>query len=151
MSLRLSAEGRLFVGLSAFGLLDGIGYWFLTYETAGSVLLVAFGVAAGLAAALLLGRGRAGGTEVARHEASEAAEASEADGPAHEVPLPGPGWAPLGVGAGLGTVAAGAAFGPWLLIAGLLVTLMAGRAWLAAVVRDADAAPRHERREPPPR
>jgi cytochrome c oxidase subunit 1 len=46
------------------------------------------------------------------------------------------------LGIGLGGLALGAAFGPWLLIAGLLLTLAAARGWLAAAVREARRARR---------
>jgi hypothetical protein len=52
-----------------------------------------------------------------------------------------PSWAPLGVAIGLGTVAVGAAFGPWLMIAGLFVAARSAWAWLATTIEDA-ARPR---------
>jgi hypothetical protein len=44
------------------------------------------------------------------------------------------------VAAGLGGLAIGAALGPWLAIGGVLVALIAARAWLDATVRESDRA-----------
>ncbi|HXG40643.1 MAG TPA: hypothetical protein VNJ28_06840, partial [Candidatus Limnocylindrales bacterium] len=41
-------ETRLFVRLAAYGLGIGLIYWFVSYETAGTVLLVGFGLGAAL-------------------------------------------------------------------------------------------------------
>jgi hypothetical protein len=55
----VTQEVRLFLRMSAFGLIVGAAYWFLTYETAGTVLLVGFGIAAGIAAVAVFVGGRA--------------------------------------------------------------------------------------------
>ena len=44
-----SDEAVLFGGLAIFGLVVGAAYWFLAYETAGTVLLIGFGVASTVA------------------------------------------------------------------------------------------------------
>jgi len=55
----LSDEVRLFARMSIFGLVVGGAYGLLTGERAGAVLLLAFGLASGLAAlAVYLGSGR---------------------------------------------------------------------------------------------
>ena len=143
----MTHEVRLFAGMSAFGIGAGIVYWFLTYDSTGTVLLGLFGVAAGIAAVAELvwsrrsRRGSRGTTEVrvgADGTGTGPAEATE--------PLPRPGWAPLGIALGLGGVALGAAFGPAIAVAGLLVTLGSARSWLGATVRETDEARRAERR-----
>jgi len=126
-------ETRLFARMAAFGLIVGVGYWFLTYETAGSVLLTTFGFASAIAAvAVFVGR-----------RAAERRRAGLVDGVAvagEREPLPRPGWAPVGIAIGLGGVALGAAFGPWLAIAGALFAIRAAKGWLDAAVRETDEA-----------
>jgi hypothetical protein len=126
----LTDEAKLFGRMSAFGLLVGTAYWFLTYERAGTVLLLAFGGATGLAALAILVGARRG------RSAADAGTTPRGDVEA----LPGPGWAPLGVATGLGSVALGAAFGPWLTIAGVLVAIIGGLSWLSATMRETDAS-----------
>ena len=138
-------EARVFAEMAVFGLLVGGGYWFLTYETAGSVLLVAFGAASAIALiAIVIGsrRGRRSPDRATLPEARPAAEARVGE------PLPRPGWSPLLIGLGLGGLALGAAFGPWLAIAGLLVTLAAARGWLETAMRETDEARGAPARDP---
>lgn len=42
------AEVRVFLFMAVFGWVIGAGYWFLTYEVAGTILLVGFGIATGV-------------------------------------------------------------------------------------------------------
>jgi hypothetical protein len=141
---------RLFAGMSAFGIGAGTAYWFLTYDPTGTVLLVLFGVAAGIAGVAELvwsrraGRRRGDGVR-GRPEhgsASDAAVGMDTGAAAGEAtePLPRPGWAPLGIALGLGAVALAAAFGPAVAVAGLILTLWGARSWLGAAVREADDA-----------
>jgi len=137
----LSDEVRLFARMSIFGLVVGGAYGLLTGERAGAVLLLAFGLASGLAAlAVYLGSGRG-----RRREGPPAASDPDADaigGAAETEPveqLPEPGWAPLVVAAGIGVLALGGPYGPWLTVAGLLIAIAGGWAWLSAEMRAADA------------
>jgi hypothetical protein len=143
----MTQQGRLFAVMSTFGIGIAIVYWFLTYDPTGSVLLLLFGIAAGIGAvAELLGsRGRRG--ERAAADANEAAapSAGAADEGPEVQPVPRPGWAPIGLGFGLGGVALGAAFGPALVIAGVLVTLLSASTWLSAAVHETRIARAHER------
>ena len=144
--MSLSDEAKVFARMSIFGIVVGGAYWFLTYEVAGTVLLLGFGLAAGLATVANFIRSRraageitAAGDEVAGGE-SVPVEAAE--------PYPEPGWAPLVISLGVGGLALGAAFGPWLTIAGLLVAIAGGANWLSAAVREARSA--HASRPPDP-
>jgi hypothetical protein len=117
--------------MAAFGLVVGAVYWFLTYETAGSVLLFTFGIASGVAGvAIFLGSRR-------RPSDDEQARAAVAATTVSVEPVPQPGWAPLLVAVGLGAVALGGALGPWLMIAGLLLTVRSAWGWLHAAVEEA--------------
>jgi hypothetical protein len=133
--MSLSDEAKVFARMSIFGIVVGGAYWFLTYEVAGTVLLLGFGVAAGLATVANFIRSR-------RPRADEVAEGESAE------TIPEPGWAPLIISLGVGGLALGAAFGPWLTIAGLLVTIAGGASWLSAAVREARSA--HGSRPPDP-
>jgi hypothetical protein len=123
----LSEEARVFARMSIFGIVVGSVYWFLTYEVAGTALLLGFGLATGLATVAIWVRTR-------RRPGDAAAGGDES-----AETLPGPGWAPLIIGLGLGGLALGAAFGPWLTIAGLLIAIAGGASWLSAAVREAAA------------
>jgi hypothetical protein len=133
----LSDEVRLFARMSLFGLVVGGAYGLLTGERAGTVLLLAFGLASGLAAlAVFLGSGRG-----RSREAPDATSEAHAPGAEPDVEqLPEPGWAPLVVAAGIGVLALGGPYGPWLTVAGLLIAIAGGWAWLSAEMRAADAA-----------
>jgi hypothetical protein len=136
----LSDEAKVFARMSIFGIVVGGAYWFLTYEVAGTVLLLGFGLAAGLATvANFIRSRRARADDVAGGEVA-GAESAE--------PLPEPGWAPLVISLGVGGLALGAAFGPWLTIAGLLVAIAGGASWLSAAIREARSA--HASRPPDP-
>lgn len=124
------ARGRpevwLFIGMAAFGLLLGTVYWFVTYEPAGTVLLGGFGVAAAVAAALLVAKRVPGAGREPDAGADEHAPPSLA------------GWGPLVAGLGLAVVGLGLILGPVLAIPGALIAIAGGRAWLAAVERGGD-------------
>ena len=128
----LESEVTVFARMAAFGLIVGVGYWFLTYEVAGTVLLATFGIASAIAGiAMFVGR---------RRFARAAGERDRAERAAAEEPVPRPSWAPLGIALGLGGVALGAAFGPWLAIAGALLAIRSAKGWLDAAVHETDEA-----------
>ena len=128
----LGPEVTLFARMATFGLVVGGIYWFLTYEVAGTVLLSAFGLASTLAAVAVFVGGRLAGRKTRTERVVAASGAVE--------PIPRPGWAPLGIALGLGGVALGAAFGPWLAIAGALVAVRSAKRWLDAAVEETDDA-----------
>jgi hypothetical protein len=155
----MSDEVKLFARMSIFGVVVGAVYGLLTGERAGTVLLLAFGIAAGVATLALIagsrrGRSRpsAAGPEDATRSDAATSEAARVVGDAEMAghaaePIPEPGWAPLGVAIGIGGLALGAAYGPWLAIGGLMLAIVGGWNWLSAAMREADTvAGRH----PPP-
>jgi hypothetical protein len=137
----LSDEAKVFARMSIFGIVVGGAYWFLTYEVAGTVLLLGFGLAAGLATVANFVRSRR-----ARADATVAGDEVVSAESAETIPEPG--WAPLVISLGVGGLALGAAFGPWLTIAGLLVAIAGGASWLSAAIREARSA--HASRPPDP-
>src|SRR4051812_2712757 len=120
--------------MAIFGIVVGVVYWFLTYETAGSVMLTTFGIAAGLAGLAIFLGSRKRPYVSARLPTVAAKTEGEAEA------IPRPGWAPLGIAIGLGGVALAGAFGPWLAIAGLFLFIRGTKAWLDATVRETDIA-----------
>lgn len=134
---RLPSSVPLLGAMAAFGLIDGIAYWFLSYEVAGSVLLVGFGGASAVGA--IIAKRKASRQPRSAKPSSDAAS-EDRPGPG---PVPGPGWAPLGLAAGLTTTAGGLTFGPWLIIAGLLLTVLSAHHWLITAMAEAASA-RHE-------
>ena len=135
----LAPEVTVFARMATFGLVVGALYWFLTYETAGTVLLLAFGLASSLAAVAVYVGGRFAGGRAHTGDAI-APSPAEAEADAESEPVPRPGWAPLGIALGLGGVALGGAFGPWLAIAGALVAVRSAKGWLDAAVEETDQA-----------
>jgi hypothetical protein len=143
----VTGETRLFSRIAAFGLLIGAVYWFLTYEPAGTAMLIAFGIASGVVAIAIF----VGELSVRRRREAESpmerARELEPVGPTEPGPEPvaQPSIAPLVIALGLASIGFGAAFGAMLAIAGFVVTLLGARAWLANAMDETDAARRIER------
>jgi hypothetical protein len=132
--IRLPEEVLVFARLAAFGLIVGTVYWFVAYETAGTVLLIGFGIAAAVAAAILWAKSRkAGGA------AGEWPLGGDPD------PIPAPAYAPFHIGLGAAIVALGLAFGPLLLPLGFVILLIGARYWLEAAMGEADARAARDR------
>ncbi|HET7471799.1 MAG TPA: cytochrome c oxidase subunit 4 [Candidatus Limnocylindrales bacterium] len=132
-------EAQVFGRMAAFGILVGAGYWFLTYEAAGSVMLEAFGIASAVATiAIVLGSRR--GRHAPRTPTATTAQIDARAAVRDVEPLPAPGWTPVAIAIGLGGVALGLTLGPWLLIAGLGVTLVGAKGWLDVSMTETDAA-----------
>ena len=144
--MSLSDEAKVFARMSIFGIVVGGAYWFLTYEVAGTVLLLGFGLAAGLATVANFIRSRRAASDA--RAAGDEVSGGENDPDEAAEPYPEPGWAPLIISLGVGGLALGAAFGPWLTIAGLLVVIAGGASWLSAAIREARSA--HGTRPPDP-
>lgn len=140
---RVPYEAQVFGRMSVFGLGIGAVYWFLTYETAGSVLLFTFGIASGVAAVAIFVGGR--GTKGRAAAVSQAAAAGRG---VDREPVPAPGWAPVLIAIGLGGLGMGLALGPWLSIAGILFALAAAGRWLSSAMTETDDARGVPRRVP---
>jgi hypothetical protein len=140
---RIPYEAQVFGRMSVFGLAIGAVYWFLTYETAGSVLLFTFGIASGVAAVAIFLGGRDTKARAAAVSAAVAAGRT-----VDREPVPAPGWAPVLIAIGLGGLGMGLALGPWLSIAGILFALAAARRWLSAAMTETDDARGVPRRVP---
>ena len=146
-------EVRYFGRISAYALVVGVAYWFLSYEAAGTMLLIGFGLATG-AGFLVLRSG-------ARHaQGADAADdaAGQPDGPFADEsgPVPTRSGAPLAVGFGVAAVALAGAFGPWFIIAGAVPLLLGAADWLRSAEHElvlrtsADEGVRADGAEPAP-
>jgi hypothetical protein len=132
-----SDEAVLFGRLAIFGIVVGVVYWFVSYETAGTVMLIGFGVASTVASISLWTKPPRG--------------AIDAGWPDGEVPadstgdrIPAPAFAPLIVGAGVAIAALGLALSPLILPVGVVVALIGGRYWLEAAIHEGEAGTEQE-------
>lgn len=115
----MTTTGKLMLGIAAFILLMSAVYWFLSYEHAGSVLLL-------LSAGLVLITGSY--LVVATRKMSASAEGpggadqvGPASGEEHEEYLPHASIWPFGVGAGSVVLANGLALGLWAIVPGTII------------------------------
>jgi hypothetical protein len=137
-------ETRLFLLLGAFGVLIGIGYWFVSHEAAGTALLLGFGLANGVVGSLLA-------TDPAATRV-RAAVRLRAEGRSPEPPaddragggtggldrpfldesgrLPSATLAPFAVGLGVATAATAIVFGAAPLVAGVVPLAWGTWTWL---------------------
>jgi len=139
--IRLPAEVTVFAVEGGYTIGIGIVYWFISYEVAGTLLLIAMGIGTGSAAVILGRRARRQMTQVRQ------AGPLVPDGPFGDESgrIPSPGVAPIGVAAGVAIIGLGVAFGPWFLFVGIAIAVLAGSAWIRAAMRELDATERADR------
>jgi hypothetical protein len=125
--LALPEEIQFFGRLGAYGIGIGIVYWFLTYEVAGSLLLIGFGLATGLLGALLFLR-----------RPRDPRELAPEAGPFHDESgrVPSATYAPLEFGFGLALVALAPVFGLPMAVASLVPLMLGGAGWLRAAAAE---------------
>jgi Cytochrome c oxidase subunit IV len=105
----VKVEVRVFLGITAFFVVIGIGYWFASYDEAGAIMLAAcalMGSVAGGAIWLLARR--------APELVGDRPDATIADGRGPVGVFPTRSVWPFAVGASGALFASGFAFGPWL-------------------------------------
>ncbi len=154
LGLNEPQETRVFLFVAGFGIVIGIIYWFVSYEVAGTVLLLAFGIANG---ALALALVRAPGARFVRRRASGSEGAPAASPDRQDIGggsgtgdvdrpfldelgrLPGESFAPFAVGLGAATAATGLIFGPAPVVVGLLPFLWGAISWLRGAGEELDA------------
>lgn len=120
------AETRFFLFLSAFALVIGAIYWFVSYEPAGSALLLAFGAATGVMSVVLHRTGRRGSDRPFLDETGR---------------FPSETPAPLAVGAGIALMSLAAIFGPAPLVVGLLPFAWGAWTWVGRARAELDSQP----------
>jgi len=142
---RIPEEIAFWLRSAAFGLLIGGVYWYLTYEWAGSILLVLFGVASAGAAAVLGYLVRRRAHEHGPEGAGEAVvPGMRAEGPLGDDRgrLPDGSTAPFVFGVGLLLVVLSLPFGGWFILAALVPLVLGGWGWLALATAELDATGR---------
>ena len=147
-------ETRVFLFVAGFGVVIGVIYWFVSYEVAGTVLLLAFGVANGALALALVrapGAGRvrrraarregAPAVDPDRRDIGGGAGTGDVDRPFLDEAgrLPGESFAPFAVGLGAATAVTGVIFGPAPVIVGLLPFLWGAISWLRGAGEELEA------------
>jgi hypothetical protein len=148
-------EVRFFLLLSAFGIIVGLIYWFVAYESAGTVLLLGFGVATGLiglrlaadpVSRLVRERSRAAAADTIPGGEGTGAGTGNVDRPFLDETgrLPDETIAPFAVGFGVAIAATGLIFGPAPVIVGLLPLGWGAWSWLSGARAELDAQERDD-------
>jgi hypothetical protein len=147
-------ETRFFLVLAVFGFVVAAIYWFVSYETAGTILLAGFGLATAIIATRLaadpvsqrlrrgvLTRSYASAADAARPHPEAMPETDASGGGTGGIDrpfgdesgrLPDATIAPFAVGLGVAVAATGLVFGPAPVIVGLLPLAWGAWTWLAA-------------------
>jgi hypothetical protein len=123
------AETRFFLFLGGFGLALAAVYWFLTYELAGTVLLIGFGLGALVLGVALLAE-RRGGVDPDPGPTPFGDERGR---------LPQETLAPLALGLGVSLALTAVVFGPWLVVAGIVPLAWGAWSWLRGARDELDA------------
>jgi hypothetical protein len=142
-------EARVFLLFSAFGIVVGVIYWFVSYESAGTVLLVGFGAATGLlglrlvadpASRLVRERVRVRDTDTIPAEEGTGAGTGGVDRPFLDETgrLPEETIAPFAIGLGVAVAATGLIFGPAPVAVGVLPLAWGAWAWLSGARAELD-------------
>jgi|SRR4051794_27552287 len=146
-------ETRFFAFIGVFGIALATIYWFATYEVAGTVLLLAFGLAGAVAGLRLIAsrpravaQGSAGRDPVRDAAGPDKGEGTGGGTGGVDRPfldetgrLPDETLAPLAVGLGVALAVTAIVFGPWLLVAGALPFAWGAWSWLTSARAELDA------------
>jgi hypothetical protein len=143
-------EARVFLLFSAFGIVVGVIYWFVSYESAGTVLLLGFGAATGLlglrlvvdpASRLVRERVRVRAADTIPTEEGTGAGTGGIDRPFLDETgrLPEETIAPFAIGLGVAVAATGLIFGPAPVAVGVLPLAWGAWAWLSGARAELDA------------
>ena len=123
----MSEEARVFLRTGAYALVVAAVYWFLSYEVAGTVLLVVLGLAAAGLTAMLPGKGKVRPARLPRDLATFGEDEPSIE--LEEVPIPTLSLMPLFVALGAAGVTVGLVFGAWLWLPGAMTMLGATWRW----------------------
>jgi hypothetical protein len=136
----VSEEVRFFARIAAYTAFIAAIYWFVSYERAGTVLLIFLCAAAAVFAAMVVSQVRAArGSERAKGRHNPVRRSLGFDDPdasateplqLEEDLYPTATLWPLGLALGLTLAAVGLVYGPWLWIPGLAISIGCGISWL---------------------
>jgi len=147
-------ETRVFLLIAVFGLVTGAVYWFLSYEVAGTILLLSFGAATGLIALRLVVDPQSTRVRTAARETPidpDPDRADEGGGGTGGIDrpfldeagrMPAESLAPFAVGLGAACAATGLIFGPAPVLVGILPFCWGAWAWLSGARDELDATER---------
>jgi hypothetical protein len=125
-------EVRLWLRTAGFGLAIAVVYWFVSYEIAGTLLLVGFGLGGAFLAVFSATSLRRAGHHVQGPPWTWIGLASP-DAPNvltdEESRLPSASFAPLAIGLAIAIAALGLVYGLWLVVAALPLLAIGARAW----------------------
>jgi hypothetical protein len=140
-------ETRVFLLMAAFGIAIGVVYWFLSYEVAGTILLLGFGAATGVIGLRFILD--PGASQVRRRAAERGAPAGDAPGGGtggvdrpfgdEAGRLPTETVAPFVLGLGISVAATAVIFGPAPLIVAILPVAWGAWSWLGSARAELDA------------
>jgi len=141
----MTDEAGILLRVSIFGFVAGVVYWFLSYESLGTVALLLLGAGPGFAGLILVQEQRQrGGTGESRADAMRRLAGippQDPPGPrglaAEDLGvLPLPTIWPLAASLGVAVLFTGLIYGLWLVILGIGLLIYAAWGWLAAVNRE---------------
>ena len=145
-------EVRLWVRTAAFGLAIAVIYWFVSYEVAGTLLLVGFGIGGAFLAIFIAMALRRGGHRTDGRPWTWLRLAGEGSANVltdEEARMPTGSFAPIILGLGIATAALGLVYGPWLVVAAVPIVLAGGRIWFREAAAEHSAVERATDRSPP--
>ena len=145
-------EVRLWLRTAGFGLAIAVIYWFVSYEIAGTLLLVGFGIGGAFLAVLMAMALRRGGHRIDGRPwtwLGLAAEDSANVLTDEEARMPAGSYAPIVLGLGISIAALGLVYGPWLVVAAIPLVLAGGRIWFREASAEHGAVERATDRSPP--
>ena len=132
-------EMRFMLRSAFYSTFVGVAYWFLTYEAAGTVLLICVGLSAAVMFSALLFEWRRSGHRLSGSPVHWAflAPADQESGTTDESGrLPRPSLGPVSAALGVALVALSLVFGIWMAVAGMVPLLVGLRLWLRDVMAE---------------
>lgn len=138
VGVRSPVEARVFQSIAVLAVVVGIVYWFVSYEPAGTLLLIGFAVASGLIGLLLASAGSdwrgTGAAETGARQRDPERPLLDERGR-----IPSPTLAPFAVGVGASIALLSLVFGPAPLLVGLLPFAWGAVDWLRRARAELDA------------
>jgi hypothetical protein len=114
----IKVQSRVFLGIGGFLFVTGVAYWFLSYEGAGTVMLLLAGVLGFIVGGWLWLQSR-----------RTVAPAEPAEHQAPEEWLPHASIWPFWIGLGAAFATGGLAMSPWLMVPGVFVLVLGVVGW----------------------